>query len=101
MRSRVSRARRIGPSQPQAGGEAGEGSAAPLAGSGRGPGGGAAGGVGLAGAVGAQDALVADGEQACRPQSMALLYLSAVRPPARLSLPLHAMAASRDAQVAS
>ncbi len=48
----------------RAGGEAGEGLAAPLAGSGRQAERGSARGAGLAGAVGSEDALVADGKSA-------------------------------------
>jgi hypothetical protein len=52
----------------RAGGEAGEGLAASLAGFRREPGGGPAGVVGLAGVEGGEDALVADGEQAGQPE---------------------------------
>ena len=52
----------------RAGGEAGEGLAAPLAGFRREPGGGPARVLLLAGVPGGEDALVADGEQAGQPQ---------------------------------
>jgi hypothetical protein len=52
----------------RAGGERGEGLAAPFEGAGREAGGGAAGVVVLAGVVGGEDALVADGEQAGEPE---------------------------------